>query len=116
MAGLVQPEPYLEPKLQSTEDATTDEDPSSVPGPQRETGIEGADSALKPPPGSTYADLGDVEPVNLLSFAYQIASGMVGCDSSQLCCYSLAVYSGQPIIRPPSLLRPHIQVPMSPPH
>ena len=26
---------------------------------------------------SPYVDLGDVEPVNLVSFAYQIASGMV---------------------------------------
>ena len=32
---------------------------------------------VKPAPGSLYADLGDFEPVNLLSFAYQIASGMV---------------------------------------
>ena len=26
-----------------------------------------------------YANLGEVEPVNLISFAYQIASGMVCC-------------------------------------
>ena len=32
---------------------------------------------VKPAPGTLYADLGDFEPVNLLSFAYQIASGMV---------------------------------------
>ena len=86
MAGLIQPEPYLEPKPQSTEEATTDEEPSSVPGPVRDTIIEDADLVLKPPPGSTYADLGDVEPVNLLSFAYQVASGMVGCDSFE-CMY-----------------------------
>lgn len=30
-----------------------------------------------PDPSSAYADLGEVEPVNLISFAYQIASGMV---------------------------------------
>lgn len=33
---------------------------------------------VKPAPGTLYADLGEFEPVNLLSFAYQIASGMVG--------------------------------------
>ena len=32
---------------------------------------------VTPPPDSPYADLGEVEPVNLISFAYQIASGMV---------------------------------------
>ena len=32
---------------------------------------------VKPAPGTLYADLGEFEPVNLLSFAYQIASGMV---------------------------------------
>ena len=30
-----------------------------------------------PSPDSPYADLGGVDPVNLISFAYQIASGMV---------------------------------------
>lgn len=29
------------------------------------------------PEESPYANLGDVEPVNLISFAYQIAAGMV---------------------------------------
>ena len=33
---------------------------------------------LVPPSESPYADLGDVEAVDLTSFAYQIASGMVG--------------------------------------
>ncbi len=35
------------------------------------------EGVVTPPPGSIYERLGDVEPVNLLSFAYQIASGMV---------------------------------------
>ena len=40
---------------------------------------EGAEDKVKvkPAPGTLYADLGEFEPVNLLSFAYQIASGMV---------------------------------------
>ena len=33
-------------------------------------------------PLSPYANLGDVDPVNLISFAYQIASGMVGTRTS----------------------------------
>jgi len=33
--------------------------------------------AVLPAPSSLYADLGEVQPVNLISFAYQIASGMV---------------------------------------
>jgi hypothetical protein len=40
-------------------------------------GEEEEEVKVKPAPGSLYADLGDFEPVNLLSFAYQIASGMV---------------------------------------
>ena len=34
-------------------------------------------SAVSMPEESPYATLGDVEPVNLVSFAYQIAAGMV---------------------------------------
>ena len=33
---------------------------------------------LEPPPDSPYAVLGNIEEVDLTSFAYQIASGMVG--------------------------------------
>ena len=48
---------------------------------QRGTEMHGEEEEVKvkvkPAPGSLYADLGDFEPVNLLSFAYQIASGMV---------------------------------------
>ena len=32
---------------------------------------------MVPAPDSPYAELGEVEPVNLISFAYQIAHGMV---------------------------------------
>lgn len=35
------------------------------------------DQLVVPHPDSPYASLGEVEPVNLISFAYQIASGMV---------------------------------------
>ena len=41
---------------------------------------------VKPAPGSLYADLGDFEPVNLLSFAYQIASGMVSKKKTTTVC------------------------------
>ena len=34
-------------------------------------------SIAMPSPENPYAELGEVESVNLLSFAYQIASGMV---------------------------------------
>lgn len=34
-------------------------------------------SSVAMPEESPYATLGDVEPVNLISFAYQIAAGMV---------------------------------------
>lgn len=36
---------------------------------------------VKPAPGTLYHDLGEFEPVNLLSFAYQIASGMVSLNT-----------------------------------
>ena len=36
-----------------------------------------ASGSVIPDPTSPYADLGEVDPVNLISFAYQIASGMV---------------------------------------
>ncbi|KAL5497189.1 hypothetical protein EMCRGX_G013614 [Ephydatia muelleri] len=54
------PEPYLESPL--GEEAISPE-------------VEGSGSVV-PDPTSPYADLGEVEPVNLISFAYQIASGM----------------------------------------
>ena len=39
--------------------------------------INSSSDAVTPPPDSLYADLGEVEPVNLISFAYQIAPGMI---------------------------------------
>ena len=39
--------------------------------------INSSSDAVTPPHDSLYADLGEVEPVNLISLAYQIASGMV---------------------------------------
>lgn len=47
---------------------------------------------VKPAPGSLYADLGDFEPVNLLSFAYQIASGMVSKMSITVCIDKIILY------------------------
>ena len=42
-----------------------------------EAGENEEEVKVKPAPGTLYHDLGEFEPVNLLSFAYQIASGMV---------------------------------------
>ena len=50
--------------------------------------MEGSGSVV-PDPTSPYADLGEVEPVNLISFAYQIASGMV---SALQCVIALALF------------------------
>ena len=41
------------------------------------------------PEESPYATLGDVEPVNLVSFAYQIAAGMVCTYTNNLPSYYL---------------------------
>ena len=38
-------------------------------------------TSVVPSPDSPYADLGGVDPVNLISFAYQIASGMVSMNT-----------------------------------
>ena len=81
MAGVIEPQPYLEPQMQHVEAAsatvataltdTADKAEMMVVG-----HVEGSEGVI-PVPGSQYAELGGVEPVNLISFAYQIASGMV---------------------------------------
>jgi len=53
-----------------------------VPTPQNPEANDADDpealgEAVVPAPDSPYAELGEVEPVNLISFAYQIAHGMV---------------------------------------
>ena len=84
-----EPEPYLEPRRQrqrqleqqqQLEQQLEEELPvleSAYNG--MGVGGDGGPMAEKvmPVPGSIYADLGGVEPVNLISFAYQIASGLV---------------------------------------
>ena len=81
IAGLREPEPYLEPRKQScTEPAAAalvlrSHDDGAV---GRGVGEEEVDlMSVVPSPDSPYADLGGVEPETLISFAYQIASGMV---------------------------------------
>lgn len=59
MSALKEPEPYLEPRMQG---AMAEEE---------------EDMRVVPSPDSPYAALGEVEPVSLISFAYQIATGMV---------------------------------------
>ena len=44
-----------------------------------------ASGSVIPDPNSPYADLGEVEPVNLICFAYQIASGMVSPIARAVC-------------------------------
>ena len=61
MSALKEPEPYLEPRMQG---AVVEEE---------------VDMRVVPSPDSPYAALGEVEPVSLISFAYQIATGMVRC-------------------------------------
>lgn len=87
IAGLREPEPYLEPRKQKdTEPAAAHsvrpEELEGAVGGGEEVGgeveeAEGGEMSIVPMPDSPYADLGGVEPVNLISFAYQIASGMV---------------------------------------
>ena len=68
IAGLKEPEPYLEPQISQA---------AAVLVVRNEELEEVATRAIMPSPDSPYAPLGGVEPVNLISFAYQIASGMV---------------------------------------
>ena len=70
------PEPYLEPRSQDDYEVFP---PSEAAAAQikPEFGKDISGDTVVPTPGSLYAELGGVEPVNLLSFAYQIASGMV---------------------------------------
>ena len=51
---------------------------------------------LAPPAESPYAALGDIEEVDLTSFAYQIASGMVGYTEAPQFTYLSLVFSGYP--------------------
>ena len=60
-----------------------------VPPKMRVCADDSEEVKVKPTPGSLYADLGDFEPVNLLSFAYQIASGMVRERSINYTCITL---------------------------
>jgi hypothetical protein len=46
------------------------------------SGVFSVYDRLEPPPDSPYAILGNIEEVDLTSFAYQIASGMVGHTES----------------------------------
>ena len=77
-----EPEPYLVPKLQ--QQRQLDKLPVSAvaavaASSTRASGF-GKDvlgDQVLPKAGSRYADLGGVEPISLISFAYQIATGMV---------------------------------------
>lgn len=51
--------------------------PQSSSPPQPASEKDQPDQPVQPEPDSIYAELGELEPVNLISFAYQIASGMV---------------------------------------
>ena len=90
IAGLREPEPYLEPRKQKqhTEAAAAAAAALSardfVAGEASQEGAVGANgeemsNMVVPGPDSPYADLGGVEPESLISFAYQIATGMVSC-------------------------------------
>ena len=69
---LKEPEPYLEPRKNKQ---LTEQVPTLI---LQSEDLPREEGGVMPSPDSPYAALGGVEPVNLISFAYQIASGMVG--------------------------------------
>lgn len=79
MAGMDEPQPYLEPHTHQLEAASATM-VTEAEGGDKDLVVdhkEQMSEGVVPMPGSQYAELGGVEPVNLISFAYQIASGMV---------------------------------------
>ncbi len=77
MADLAkEPEPYIEPQSQDQYEEFPISGAAAVQV-KPEFGKDISGDKVIPTPGTLYAELGGVEPVNLLSFAYQIASGMV---------------------------------------
>lgn len=78
-----EPEPYLEPhhhrqQLQQQQvDEWTVSEVAAAAAKGTGFGEDIVGDKVIPVPGSPYAELGGVEPINLMSFAYQIASGMV---------------------------------------
>lgn len=83
-----EPEPYLEPhhnqhqKLQDELPILEAAAVSKVAMFDGDRGMVG--NGMITMPGSIYADLGGVEPVNLISFAYQIASGLVNMTCTNI--------------------------------
>ena len=76
-----EPEPYLIPKLQQQHGDKLLVSAAAAAAPKStEFGKDIMGDQVLPKPGSRYAELGGVEPINLISFAYQIASGMVGLE------------------------------------
>lgn len=77
----------------ATDGAESEQDQEQHAGTEMGTRVgEEEEVKVKPAPGSLYADLGDFEPVNLLSFAYQIASGMVSNMSITVCMDKIIIY------------------------
>ena len=78
-----EPEPYLIPKLQTQQQqqykftTSCNESAASAVACTPGFGKDIMGDQVVPKPGSRYADLGGVEPISLISFAYQIATGMV---------------------------------------
>ena len=83
--SLKEPEPYLVPQAKKPPEGAAAAAAAAL---LQSEGFDGAVGAMMadrewegmsvvPSPDSPYADLGGVDPVNLISFAYQIASGMV---------------------------------------
>ena len=78
-----EPEPYLEPHSQDQYEEFPLSGAAAVQS-KPEFGKDVTGDKVVPLPGTLYAELGGVEPVNLLSFAYQIAYGMVSKTSFSL--------------------------------
>jgi len=75
-----EPEPYLIPKLQ--QQIQLDKLPACAAAATSSIRTSGfgkdiLGDQVVPHMGSRYAELGGVEPISLISFAYQIATGMV---------------------------------------
>lgn len=94
MSALKEPEPYLEPRMQKhlEQAAAQMQRPNSF----LEGGVARGDgeTGVVPSPDSPYAALGEVDPVNLISFAYQIATGMVSVQISKQINATSASYPG----------------------
>ena len=91
-----EPEPYLEPRHHHQQQQAEEVPVFEAASASKEDGFGGdvgmMGNRVMPMPGSIYADLGRVEPVTLISFAYQIASGLVNNDYHNYSQFVIVIY------------------------